>query len=103
VAASHGNIIMVRFLLDMGAAVDRPDATGQTALILAARHQKHKYQKTAIVLLQAGASVNARDRQGRDALFYAALHRDVPLIHTLARADATGVMAVAAALGLDDV
>jgi len=55
--------------LNKGAGVNHADNTGNTALILNAKHQC--YKKVMKELVNAGADINATDNKGNNALYYA--------------------------------
>lgn len=67
-AASRGDAVAVRRLLDSGAKVDARDSAGRTAL-LAATHADRV--EAARVLIAAGADVNAKDNIEDSPFLYA--------------------------------
>ena len=66
-----GDIVGLEAMLDMGAALEESDSSGETALLLASRLGHADMVKE---LLHAGAAVNARDCLSRTALYFAALY-----------------------------
>lgn len=89
-------------LLDGGADVNRKDARGRTALIIAA--YEHCYNDTIKELIRAGADVNATDVNGRTALHCALLYGSQDVARYLIkkgadynRADNSGATAAALA------
>lgn len=89
-------------LLDGGADVNRKDARGRTALIIAA--DEHCYNDTIKELVRAGADVNAADANGKTALHYALSYGSQDVARYLIkkgadynRADNSGVTAAALA------
>lgn len=66
-----GDIVGLEAMLDMGAALEESDISGETALLLASRLGHADMVKE---LLRAGAAVNARDCLSRTALYFAALY-----------------------------
>ena len=69
-AAINNHAELVEFLVGVaGEQVDRPDRTGATALLLAARHGS---PAAMAALLRAGANLTALDKEDRSALFWAA-------------------------------
>ena len=79
------------------------DHFGNSALTRAARFHRLRYLEVCQVLLAAGADPNATNVHGKSALYFAAERGDEPLVGLLARAGATGGMAVAAALGMTEL
>ena len=67
-AAFHGHVDAVRFLLQHGALVDKTNHQHQTALILSA---KAGHADVVILLLRAGANATLRDARGWDAQMWA--------------------------------
>ncbi len=67
-AAFHGHIAAVRFLIQHGALVDLTNHQHQTALILAA---KAGHADVVILLLRAGSNATIRDARGWDAQTWA--------------------------------
>ncbi len=67
-AASHGQLSVVKLLLKTGAGVDQVSAGGETALMAASRHGQAPVMET---LIAAGANVNATDKLGDTALILA--------------------------------
>eukprot|EP01133_Synstelium_polycarpum_P017200 gene17200-20499_t len=68
-AAKHGNIPLIKSLLDLGASVNFPDADGFTALMRAVQYEG-VFQSSSIevvrLLLDAGANPAARNKYGED-------------------------------------
>ena len=67
-AAFHGHLDAVRFLLQKGALVDKINAQHQTALILAA---KAGQKDVVVLLLRARADASIRDARGWNAQTWA--------------------------------
>jgi ankyrin repeat protein len=67
-AAFHGHVDAVQFLLQRGAIVDKTNNQHQTALILAA---KAGHRKIVELLLRSGADANIRDARGWNAQMWA--------------------------------
>lgn len=85
VAATSGNLPVVRELLDHGAPVNyRRQESGETPLLLAAAGHTDVVRS----LIERGADVNGRDQMGRTALFRAASSQDTQMIELLARSGA---------------
>lgn len=81
IAADRGNAAAASELLAGGAKVDRPDADGMTALMIAA---ERNHQTLAVLLLRNGASSKtARPQDGWTALHFAAAEGHVELLRTL--------------------
>lgn len=75
-AATAGDVVRVRYLLEHGADVDTRDDEGYTPLLTAV---KTRYNDLTRFLIQHGADVNLADRDGWTPLMYAAW-RDSPEI-----------------------
>jgi len=73
-AASMGDLEMVKWLVGYKADLDAPVADGSTPLIGAARYRK---PDIAAFLLDKGANVNARNRAGETALYWASVNNMV--------------------------
>ena len=71
----------IRFLIEKGADINKPDGQGYTALQSAARNRSDKIIPLLVALK---ADVNARDRDGFTALNLAAQRNHVPSIKALA-------------------
>jgi ankyrin repeat protein len=67
-AAAHGQLAVVKHLLDSGARVNLPAAGGETALIAASRRGNAPVMER---LITAGADINAADQQGATPLIVA--------------------------------
>jgi ankyrin repeat protein/predicted aspartyl protease len=67
-AATAGNFEVAKFLLSEGAKIDSTDATGMTALMLAAQN---RHEAVVGLLLGAGANATVRSREGKTAVEYA--------------------------------
>lgn len=70
-AAEAGDTVLLRQLLDAGAAVDARDARGRTALLVATRANRIG---AAQLLIERGADVNAQDDQQDSPFLYAGAH-----------------------------
>lgn len=70
-ACVQGRTEIVRFLLDVGAAADRPDAIGRTPLSWTVT--KGDFVETVELLVSAGADINRADDDGFTPLMRAAL------------------------------
>lgn len=75
-AATAGDVVRVRYLLEQGADIDTRDDEGYTPLLTAV---KTRYNELTRFLIQHGAGVNLADRDGWTPLMYAAW-RDSPEI-----------------------
>lgn len=75
-AATAGDVVRVRYLLEHGADIDTQDDEGYTPLLTAV---KTRYTELTRFLIQQGADVNRADRDGWTPLMYAAW-RDSPEI-----------------------
>jgi hypothetical protein len=69
IAVEHGNIEMVRLLLDSGAKVNRRDESRRTPLM---RIDSDTTRELVDLLVRHGAKVDLADEDGDTALFYAA-------------------------------
>jgi ankyrin repeat protein len=67
-AASWGNVRITEYLLSAGAKIDATDATGQTALMWAARAGR---EAVVQLLLKSGADPAHRSFEGKAAVDYA--------------------------------
>jgi ankyrin repeat protein len=76
-----GDLGLVQWLKERGAAVDAPDVGGRTALSWAAADGRLDIVK---VLLDAGARADTPDMQGRTPLFHATLNDEVDVVAFLA-------------------
>jgi len=87
IASRHGNVAMLRSLLENGgrACIDKPDAMGNTPLMVAAMHLR---SNCANLLLEQGATVNHSNQHGNTAVLAAANNHDWPLVMTLLDYDA---------------
>ena len=79
-ATYHGQLAMVRELLDRGANINARDTTGTTALMRAADYGNLPLVK---LLLDRGANINARNNSGSTALVYAALFGHLAMVREL--------------------
>lgn len=79
-AARAGETALVTDLLKAGAAVDAGNASGHTALILAAYNG---HAATVAALLKAGADPNIGDKRGNTALMGAIFKNEPAVIETL--------------------
>jgi hypothetical protein len=84
-AVGHGNLDLVRLLLQSGASVTRTNESGMTILFWLNRSDEHELLQ---LLLQAGADVNHRNQDGNTALIYAAYADDGEFIRILIDAGA---------------
>jgi ankyrin repeat protein len=84
-----GDLELVRWLHDNGAALDEPDAGGRTALSFAAERGRLPIVR---YLVENGAAVDRRDQQQRTPLFHAALSDEPDVVGFLLerRADPNG-------------
>jgi len=82
-ASSKGHIEIVEFLLNHGADMELEIFDGETPLMLAAQHARHRQYETIKTLLEHGAKVNHKDENGRTALHNAAMHRGKEVINLL--------------------
>ncbi|CAB0032986.1 unnamed protein product, partial [Trichogramma brassicae] len=80
VAALHGQVAVVDYLLNRGAKTSLADADGATALHCAAARG---HQNTLLMLLHAGADPNAQDSRGNTPLHLAADHGHDACVKTL--------------------
>lgn len=80
---------MVRLILDHGAPVDSTDATGKSALMIAAAIGKADMVK---ILLQSGAEVGLRDLSGATALDWAGRKGRDEILAILRSLDALGTV-----------
>jgi len=83
--ARHGSIEDCAKLLKNGMSVNATDDTGQTALMVAARTNRHDI---AQYLIENGADVNMSSASGVTALHYAALENGVQMAQLLLRNNA---------------
>ncbi len=84
-AAMQGLPAMVTFLISKGAEIEAADASGNRALMLAAREGR---TDVVVALLKAGAQVNATNASGATALAFAAGNGNLESIKTLLAANA---------------
>ena len=84
-AAFSGNLDLVRFLLDRGAAVDAKNARGLTALVFTAAQGR---TQAAGLLIERGADVNVRNPMGMTPLIIAVEQGATGLVKTLIAAGA---------------
>jgi hypothetical protein len=84
-AVGHGNLELVRLLLQSGASVNRSNESGMTILFWLNRSDEHELLQ---LLLRAGAEVNHRNAEGNTALMYAAFSDDGEYIRILLDAGA---------------
>jgi hypothetical protein len=70
VAVEHGNLEILRLLLDHGASANTTDEDGDSALIIAAEYSSAEALRA---LIDAGADVNLANKEGRTALMAAAM------------------------------
>jgi ankyrin repeat protein len=80
VAASHGDMEIVRLLVDGGADVDPVDGRGFTPLIYSA---ERGHTELARYLLSKGALANRHTRDGRTALHFAAENGNAEIVSAL--------------------
>ncbi len=81
IAAERGDLATLRRALADGATdIDQPDASGRTALMIAAERNHSRYVRT---LLEAGAALTLEDRNGLSAAHYAARGGHAPLLDGL--------------------
>jgi len=85
VAASVGDVEILRVLLNAGARINSKDDSGLTALMITTLRGD---TKTVAYLLQKGASVNAQSDKGATALMTAARDEQVEIIKLLLKAKA---------------
>ncbi|MCL2888622.1 MAG: ankyrin repeat domain-containing protein [Elusimicrobia bacterium] len=87
-AASMGELDMVKWLVGYKADLDAPVGNGSTPLIGAARYRK---PDVAAFLMDKGANVNARNKAGETALYWASVNNmvDTATQLLLLKADAT--------------
>lgn len=79
-AATHGNVKIIKLLLDRRADVDIETKTGCTPLILAS---KHDHVLAAQCLLENKADVNKKDNYGKSSLFYACRYGHLDIVKLL--------------------
>jgi len=82
-ASSKGHIEIVEFLLNHGADMELEIFDGETPLMLAAQHARHRRYETIKTLLEHGAKVNHKDEVGRTALHYAAMNSGMDVMNLL--------------------
>jgi hypothetical protein len=68
IAARMGKTAALQIFLQNTSLINAPNATGQTALMLAAGHDQIGI---VWILLKAGADINCKDQAGYDAVYYA--------------------------------
>jgi hypothetical protein len=81
IAATLGQVRLVRAMLEEGVAVDAKSPSGCTPLMMAAGEPNSV--EIARLLLASGADVNAADSRGATPLMCAAMAGDVPLVQLL--------------------
>lgn len=79
-AATHGNVKIIKLLLDRRADVDIETKSGCTPLILAS---KHDHVLAAQCLLENKADVNKKDNYGKSSLFYACRYGHLDIVKLL--------------------
>jgi len=82
-ASGKGHIEIVEFLLNHGADIESEIFDGETPLMLAAQHARHRRYETIKTLLEHGAKVNHKDEDGGTALHYAAMYSGKEVINLL--------------------
>ena len=82
-ASGKGHIEIVEFLLNHGADIELEIFNGETPLMLAAQHARHRRYETIKTLLEHGAKVNHKDEDGRTALHYAAMYSGKEVMNLL--------------------
>ena len=87
-AAWHGHLDIVKYLLDRGADIDAAYEAGNTALIAAAWHG---HVDVVTYLISEGADIAVRNRGGEDALVWAAEHGHLEIVKHLLDAGADSV------------
>ncbi|MDF2858757.1 MAG: hypothetical protein K0Q87_4608, partial [Neobacillus sp.] len=87
IAASEGNIDIVRYLVDQKAVIDTvcEDDGNSTPLIVAS---VYNYPEIVNVLALSGADTELKDDEGRTALFNAAIARNTDVIRILLKYNA---------------
>merc|ERR1719478_466198 len=68
IIAAEGEELIVETLLERGAAIDKQNRNGVTALIAAVKHEE---VALVAILIAAGATTTLRDRKGRTAAEFA--------------------------------
>ena len=76
-AAEAGDSRRIQALLDQGAAIDSPDASGRTPLLIAIRARQ---STAAQALISAGANVNAKDRMLDSPYLYAGASGQIEIL-----------------------
>lgn len=84
-AATFGNVKIIKLLLDRGADIEIETKTGCTPLILAS---KHDHVLTAQCLLENKADVNKKDNYGKSSLFYACRYGHLDIVKLLLKHNA---------------
>lgn len=84
--AENGGVAQVKALLDQGETVNAKDDSGNTAIMLAAKHGKHEVVQ---LLVGRGADVNVQNKDGMSALMLASQGGHADTVAVLVSANAT--------------
>ena len=85
-AAEHGNVDMVRLLIDAGADINEREQEDQFTALSVAVQQEHK--EVVILLLNSGANPNLEDENGSTPLDWSSLGKNLEIARLLLQSGA---------------